>query len=116
MLVKQQNNRFTDRLRKQEYVVVSENVIVKFDSLLFLKIFIREDYYIFRENYVLNRESNVKPFVFDFIFVYGNIVFVVYKKNIYIFNNVLSPLCWNDTVFSDNLLSVLKINEFPLES
>jgi hypothetical protein len=114
VLIKQKNNPFIDRLKKQEYVTVKENLIVKFDGLLFFKLFIQEDYYTHRDSYIF--KFNSKEFLFDFVFIYSDIILFTYKKNIYILSNAVPALEWNDANFSDNLLSVLKTNEFPLET
>jgi len=114
VLIKQKNNKFIDRLKKQEYVTVKENLVIEFNGLLFFKLFIQEDYYTHRYDYVLKFDNN--EFLFNFIFIYANIILFTHKKNIYILNNMVPALDWNDVNFSDNLLAVLKTNEFPMEN
>jgi hypothetical protein len=90
LLIKQKDNPFIDRLKKQEYVTVKENMIVKFDGLLFFKIFMQQDYYTHRDSYILKIDNN--EFLFSHIFIYSNIILFIHKKNIYILNNVVPAM------------------------
>lgn len=90
VLIKQKNNKFIDRLKKQEYVTVKENLVIEFNGLLFFKLFIQEDYYTHRYDYVLKFDNN--EFLFNFIFIYANIILFTHKKNIYILNNMVPAL------------------------
>jgi hypothetical protein len=113
LLFKQKTNSFIDRLKKENYTVVVENIIIPFDGLLFLKFFLNNVFFIQKFNYVL--KINDIEFFFDVIFVYDNIVFFIYKENIYILNNVcLDLFTWSDDKFIDRLLEVFKYNDFTL--
>jgi len=89
LLFKQKNNSFIDKLKK-ENMIVTENIIFPLDKIIFLKFFLNNVFFIQRFNYTFKYEDN--EFFLDVVFVYDNIVFVIYKNNIYILNNTCLDL------------------------
>jgi len=114
LLFKQKNNSFIDKLKK-ENMIVTENIIFPLDKIIFLKFFLNNVFFIHRFNYTFKYEDN--EFFLDVVFVYDNIVFVIYKNNIYILNNTcLDLFSWSNDKFNDRLLSIFKDSDYTLKN
>jgi hypothetical protein len=90
LLIKQKNNKFIDRLKKEEYNTVTENYVIELNRLLYFKICIQQDYCTHRYDYVLKFDNG--EYHFSFIFIYANVILITYKKNIYILKNIVPAL------------------------
>lgn len=107
ILIKQKDNEFLKRLRKENYYLLEKDEIFILEQNIYLKSLLegKNIQYFLKFNIFLN--TNIK---IDFVFVCDNIIFFSLNNNFYISNNIISDLNnINDEILLNSLNNILKI-------